>query len=74
MEWVAKAMKEVYEPNKDGIPNGKFDEHIGNRSMNGKQAAEALVKLINIDCRMDRTGVANTIILLTYHFLQPKEC
>ena len=73
MEWVAKAMKEVYEPNKDGIPNGKFDEHIDKRSMNGKQAAEALVNLINISCRMDRTGVANTIILLTYHFLQPKE-
>ena len=72
MEWVAKAMKEIYEPYGDArIPNGTFYEHVTNRNMTGSQAAEALVNLINISCRMDRTGIANTIVILTYHYLSP---
>ena len=73
MEWVAKAMKEVYAPNSDGIPVGSFAEHMNNRGMTGSQEAEALVNLINISCRMDRTGVANTIVILTYQDLSPQD-
>lgn len=74
IKWVAEAMKEVYEPHPKNSPMvfGKLDKMVA-RGMNKKQRAQAIVELVNITNRMDRQEVCKPIILLAYHYVQPKE-
>jgi len=74
IKWVAEAMKEVYQPHRKNSPMvyGGLDKMV-KRGMDKKERAQAIVELVNITNRMDRQEVCKPIILLAYHFIQPKE-
>jgi len=74
IEWISKAMKEVYKPDPKEKPMvfGDLDK-MEKRRMTKVQRTMIKVNLIHITNRMDRAEIFKPVVLLTYHFVQPKE-